>query len=873
MSDNQDINATTPSRRVSFRRLLFAGLSGIGLLLVILLALSNQAIQEASHHLLETQTQIVSPLVEVNNLQTRINRIRTIEIELSRMADYFAVTTQLELLRSESSLFAKQLDEFLVDLHVHSPVDTQRLDLYWQGYRDELLAIMGVAEKMNLEQAVQISTYQSAPRFTNIARTLQRIARSTEQRALENYQNAVSGQQLLHRLFLAISIIGFTLLAMYIIFIARSLSQRLSRLAEAVRSITAGQVKHPIELQGNDELTELAIGFNAMQEQVLLREGALRTARAELEHRVLARTGQLKESNEKLIAEVEERKRAEQTLRLLSQAVEQSPVSVMITDIQGRIEYVNDTFVSITGYAREEAIGNTPALLKSGQTSAETYRSLWSTISQGGDWEGELHNQKRDGTLYWEHARISPVKDRSGHITHYLSVQEDITLRREQEDKIVYQAQYDSLTGLPNRVLALDRLSQIIRTAVREKQMVALMFIDLDDFKKINDSLGHHIGDELLIQASQRLSQAVRSEDTVARYGGDEFLVIIGDLSEISDSKTIVDKILDSFAPAFTVSGYDLVVTPSIGLTIYPNDGEDPATLMRNADLAMYQAKERGRNTYQFFTQEIHDYSLRRLEMERHLHHALEHDEMRVFYQPLMETETNRMVGAEALIRWENPTIGWVTPDRFIDIAEHTGLICPIGDWILIESCRQIQKWQMQSRRELHLSVNISPRQFQAKCIVKSLEHALQQTGFPAHQLHLEVTEGLLIRNLSEAKEALSELKQMGVKLVLDDFGTGYSSLSYLRSFPFHSMKIDRSFVKDITTLADARSLITAAINMGKSLGLKVVAEGVETEEQLKLLRELGCTYAQGYLFSKPLSADDFRKQWVFPQLRSVDFK
>lgn len=871
MSNDNAKFSPTPRRKVSFRSQLFAGLSGVGLLLIALLVLTNQVIEEASINQQLTQIQSVHPLVDVNTLQTQIHRVRGSEIELSRMTNSSAVAKQIALLGSEASQFTNQLEHFLLEQREHSPLETQRLDGHWQRYRTTLQHILEFAKKREMAQLVELSSGQSAAHFNEIAGTLQQITQSIEQRARQSYQEVVSKQQQLHRIFLVLSITGFTLLMLYILLFSRSLARRLSTLTDAVSSISAGQVRRPIELKGNDELTELATGFNAMQEQVLLREGALRTARAELEYRVLARTQELKESNQKLLAELEARKRAEQVLHLLSQAVEQSPVAVMITDTQGRIEYINDTFVSVTGYARDEVIGKTPALLKSGRTSAETYRVLWSTIGQGDEWEGELLNSKRDGALYWVYTKISPVRNSNGYITHYLAVQEDITLRREQEEKIVFQAQYDALTGLPNRVLALDRLSQTIHTAKREMQMVALMFIDLDDFKKINDSLGHHIGDELLIQASHRLCQAVRNEDTVARYGGDEFLVIIGDLSEIADSRTIVDKILDKFAPPFTVSGYDLVVTPSIGLAIYPNDGEDPTTLMRNADLAMYQAKDQGRNTYQFFTQEIHDYSLKRLEMERHLHHALERDEMRVFYQPLMETENRRMVGAEALIRWENATIGWVMPDRFIEIAEHTGLICPIGDWILTESCRQVQRWQTQSHRKLHLSVNISPRQFQAKCIVKSVEHALQHSGFPAHQLHLEVTEGLLIRNQSEAKETLAELREMGVKLVLDDFGTGYSSLSYLRSFPFHSMKIDRSFVKEITTLADARSLIAAAINMGKSLGLKVVAEGVETEEQLTLLRELGCAYAQGYLFSKPQTADDFRKQWVFPQLRSVD--
>lgn len=562
--------------RFTFRSKLFLGLGAIGLLILTLLALANRVIQEAFHHLQETRTQHLGPLVDINNLQTQINRIYSLEIELTRSLDYFAVTTQLETLSSESQLFTKQLSHFLDGHQARDTLDMQRLGLYWKGYQADLQRIQKHAARMETEQVLHISTYESFPRFTNITRTLQRIANDTETEASKIFDHAIDHHHQLRRTFLVAAAIGFAFYVAYMFFFLRSLSHRLSRLTDGAARLSEGRAEQPIEVQGNDELTELAIAFNAMQQEVAFRENALREAGGQLEHRVNLRTHELQETNKRLSNEVEERRRAEQALRLLSLAVEQSPVSVMITDTRGRIEYVNNAFVKISGYSPKEAVGETPALLKSGLTSRETYRDLWSTIARGSDWEGELHNRKRDGSLYWEHARISPVKNVDGEITHYLSVQEDVTLRREHEAKIAFQAQYDALTELPNRALAIDRLSQTIHHAVRTSCRVALMFIDLDDFKKINDSLGHEIGDELLVQASKRLRQAVRKEDTVARHGGDEFLVIMGDLSDVSDSKNLVSKILNAFAPPFTVSGYDLVVTPSIGLAVFPDDGGIP---------------------------------------------------------------------------------------------------------------------------------------------------------------------------------------------------------------------------------------------------------------------------------------------------------
>jgi len=564
----------------------------------------------------------------------------------------------------------------------------------------------------------------------------------------------------------------------------------------------------------------------------------------------------IRRSRDKLEVRVEERTTE---LRKLSQAVEQSPVSVIITDADGRIEYANQAFFQATGYLPLDVIGKTTSILKTETTSSSIYNDLWDTIANGGDWSGELLNRKKDGSTMWVQAYISPVKNDAGEITHYLVIEEDVTLRKAQEERILHQAQYDPLTDLPNRLLAVDRLDQAIKQAHRQGQKVAVMFIDLDDFKKVNDTLGHDVGDTLLIEASRRLEKTVRDGDTVARQGGDEFLVVIGGIKDAVDVEPIALKIISAFSNPFAVDGVDLVVTPSIGLSIYPDDGKDAAILLRNADAAMYRAKDEGRNSYYFFTNSMNEEARRRLEIERHLRHALDKEEFEIAYQPIVDCATRKIVGAEALLRWSNDELGRQRPDVFIPIAEQTGIIVPIGRWVAKTACSQVADWNSRLGQNLKLAVNVSPRQFRNKNVLSTVAGGLE-TGLDPALLEIEVTEGLLVSDQPETLELLDELKAMGVSLAMDDFGTGYSSLSYLKKLPFDCMKVDQSFVRDIADDPDDLALVSAAITMAKSLGLKVVGEGVETEEQLQILTNLKCDFIQGYLFSRPIDAATFEQ-------------
>lgn len=557
-----------------------------------------------------------------------------------------------------------------------------------------------------------------------------------------------------------------------------------------------------------------------------------------------------------VVRDVTEQKRQESEIRTLSQVVEQSPVSVVIADTEGNIRYVNSTFEKITGYCSAEVAEKHTRILQSGNTPDRVYRDLWQTITAGRSWRGELQNRKKSGELFWERAHIAPVQDDDGEIRYFLAVKEDITLHKAQEDRIMQQAHFDLLTGLPNRFLSLDRLEQMIKEAERSNEHVAVLFLDLDDFKKVNDSLGHEVGDQLLKKAAKRLDLTVRDYDTVGRLGGDEFIVILGGLSEIDRSGRVAEQMLEQFHRPFSLDGRELVLTASLGVAIYPEDGTSPAELLRNADTAMYCSKDAGRNTYHYYTESMNQGVARRLVLEEQLRGALLRGEFRVVYQPQVEIANGRLIGAEALLRWHNPELGEVSPVEFIPIAEQTGLIVGIGEYVLVQALAQLARWQQAADRKLRMAVNVSPRQFRDPRLVSFIERTLRTEGIDPVDLELEITEGVLLSGHTHIDLALSAMNRIGLSLAMDDFGTGYSSLNYLRKYPFDILKIDRSFISDITLDESDRELVNAIIGMAHGLGLKVVAEGVESDEQLHCLRQQRCDYAQGYLFSRPITGD-----------------
>jgi|APMI01.1.fsa_nt_gi diguanylate cyclase (GGDEF)-like protein/PAS domain S-box-containing protein len=556
------------------------------------------------------------------------------------------------------------------------------------------------------------------------------------------------------------------------------------------------------------------------------------------------------------IADITARRDNEEQLRLAWTVFRNSVEAIIITDARQRILSVNRAFTDVTGYSAEEALGLTPRLLKSGHHDRSFYEAMWQDIESHGFWQGEIHDRRKDGTLYPSALSISAVHDKAGRITHYVAVFSDITERKASEARIAFLAQHDSLTGLPNRALLHDRLDQALANAARQGTRIALLFLDLDRFKTINDSLGHMMGDQLLQGVALRLSGCVRETDTVSRQGGDEFLIVLTHVEMPDDAARVAEKILDRLRPPFDIDGQQLGTSFSIGIALYPEDGNTAESLMKNADTAMYHAKENGRNTYRFFDERMNVNALERLHLENGLRLAMENEEFLVYYQPQVDLASGRIIGAEALLRWFSGVMGGISPARFIPLAEECGLIVPIGEWVLHTACRQARKWQDEGLPAIPVAVNLSALQFRRADIVATVSRALQESGLQGCWLELELTESLLMQSGPEVEAILSRLKALGVRLSIDDFGTGYSSLAYLKRFPVDRLKIDQSFVRDITDDPDDAAIVRAIIQLGRSLRLEVIAEGTETPEQMDFLRYERCTAAQGYLFAPPLPAE-----------------
>jgi diguanylate cyclase (GGDEF)-like protein/PAS domain S-box-containing protein len=727
-------------------------------------------------------------------------------------------------------------------------------------------------------------------------------------------------------------------------------------------------------------------------------------------------------------------------LRKLSQAVEQSPNAVVVTDIHGAIEYVNPRFTEITGYSAEEATGKNPRILKGGDTPGEYYRTLWETITAGREWRGELRNRRKDGEIFWENALISPLKGDEGTITHFIAVKEDITEKKlaaqrqlltsqilsllalpndrtdkireilllireytgmeavgirlrengdfpfyeavgfsdpfiaaedrlqngeedlgrclcgkvllglaepdeswftekgsfltgslqeeaslcnrghcngegfrsmaliplrageeivgllqlgdraegkvtpalvrfleklaasigivferrqteerlvEKEERLHYLTNYDPVTGLPNRVLLLDRVRHVLAHAQRSGHKVAFFLVDIDRFKTVNDSLGHAAGDKILREIAERLRGFVREADTLARFGGDEFAIVLEEIEDVKAAIPMAKKILQELARRIDLEGTPLFLTGSVGISIYPTDAGEMESLVKFAEIAMYRAKESGRNAFQFFRPEMNARNHELLLLENGLHQAMEQKQFVLFYQPVVDLKTGAVTGVEALLRWRHPELGMVSPGDFIPLAEETGLIVPIGRWVLETACIQAREWEKRGRPPVRLAVNISGRQFNQPRFVDMVEGILKKTGLAPDRLELEITESVLMENIEKTNRILADIKGLGIRLAIDDFGTGYSSLGYLKRFPIDTLKIDRSFIREVTTDANDRAITNAVIALAGTMNLEVVAEGIETADQLRFLQESGCRLGQGFLFSRPRPAEE----------------
>lgn len=543
----------------------------------------------------------------------------------------------------------------------------------------------------------------------------------------------------------------------------------------------------------------------------------------------------------------------------LSEAVEQTPNSIVITDLESNIIYVNSAFMNITGYTLEEVLGQNPRVLNSGKTPRSVYDDMWEHISKGKSWRGEFINKRKDGSEYIEAVSISPIMNAQGVIVNYMSIKEDITEKKQAEERIYRLANFDHLTGLPSRIPLEDHFEYLLSLAKRSETPFGVMFLDLDGFKEINDTLGHKVGDILLVETAKRFQSLMREVDVVSRSGGDEFIIVLPD-TDMLGCENVAKKLLETVAKPYYVDEYELNISVSIGIALYPADGTDMETLSKNADTAMYQAKAQGRNGYCFFTESMQVRSLHNLRLSNALRHAVWKNELQVYYQPQISIEDGQIVGAEALIRWFHPELGYIAPLEFVPVAEESGQILAIGEWVLRTTAEYAKKRIEEGLSPIVFSVNLSAYQFKHPSLPELVSQILLETGLDAKYLELELTESMAMHDPLGAVNTINNLYERGVRLSIDDFGTGYSSLSYLKKFKVYKLKIDRSFVCDISTDPDDRAIVKAIIAMAKSLGMITIAEGVETKDQLDYLKEQGCEEAQGYYYCRPLNAEKFEE-------------
>ena len=586
----------------------------------------------------------------------------------------------------------------------------------------------------------------------------------------------------------------------------------------------------------------------------------LSTRSKRIEQLVDARTQQVRLATQMMKEDIVARKRAEDALQLRERAIESSANAIIISSAKlpdYLVEYVNPAFERITGYTASEMIGRNLEMLHGDDHDQIGLEEIRSALREKRSANAVFRSYRKDGTLFWNELYVAPVKDSSGRVSHFVTALYDITEMKSYEAELEHQARHDTLTGLANRNVLSDRLSQAIVYGELYGHRVWVLFVDLDRFKFVNDTLGHNAGDLLLKEVAGRLKAFTREADTIARLGSDEFVLILPERLDEELSVGLIQGMMDAIARPLQIEGYDFFLSCSIGVAVYPNDGEDPESLLKHADIAMYRAKEMGNNNYQFYTAAMNERALERLRIEGDLRNAMERKELLLYYQPQVDLRTGRMVGMEALIRWKHPQLGMISPTRFIDLAEETGLIVQMGAWVMHTACEQNKAWQRMGLGYLRMSVNLSTRQFFQQNLVQQVAKVLEETGMAPHYLEIELTESLVMTDVELAVGILNDLKSIGVQLSIDDFGTGYSSLAYLKSFPIDALKIDQSFVRDITVDQDDAAIVASIISLAHNLRLQVIAEGVETQEQLSYLQRHRCDEMQGFYFSEPVSADD----------------
>lgn len=550
----------------------------------------------------------------------------------------------------------------------------------------------------------------------------------------------------------------------------------------------------------------------------------------------------------------------ESRLRVHSTVFESIMEGVAVTDADVKIISVNPAFTHITGFKPEEVLGKNPNIMKSGRHDEEFYRRMWESIIEHGSWSGEVWNRRRNGSIKPEWLNITRVCNDAGATTNYVASFIDTSAIRASQEQLHHLAHHDNLTGLPNRLLLKDRLDQSFKRARREKCQVAVLFLDLDEFKKINDTLGHKVGDEVLKQAARRIQALLRKEDTVARLGGDEFVILLDRLDRAEDASLVARKVLSTLQQPFTIANRELYIGVSIGISIFPQDGEDSDKLVRNADIAMYRAKQLGKNLFQFYTEALSETANYKMELEADLRNALEAGQLQLFYQPQVSLADRRIVGAEALLRWQHPEQGLIPAAEFIQLAEETGLIMPIGEWVLQEACSQLLTWDEQGAQRLRISLNISGVQLHRSALFELVQSVLQKSGVQPDRLEFDIGESTFLAVTEKNLDVLHRLQSLGVGLAIDDFGAGYTSFGYLQRLHADRLKLSRSLLEGVPSNRDKSVIVDAITSLGEKFGIPILAAGIETEEQLHFAHKIGCKTGQGFLFAEALPPDRFQR-------------
>jgi len=749
--------------------------------------------------------------------------------------DMDTLNTELKQIKRNIETMLPSLYSNKVHLRQNTLQEVSHLKQAINAYFTEITEAILLSADFEKEQAFKLLTDAEVQHLSVLQNTIQSLTRHAFEDISASRDNLMAAANRNLHITIIIGILGGIVLLSMAFYVTRRTSQRLADLLAWSERIALGDLSTLQTHDSTDEVGQLTHAMHGMVENISRGRLALEAA---------------KKGAESVAKE----------LQLYANAFESSGDAMLISDKNNLIVDINASFTRQTGYGLHEVRGKDPGMLSSGKTPKAVYQDMWNSLQTSGYWQGELWDRKKCGEVYPKWASISVIRNNQQEAIFYIASFSDISERKANEARIDYLAHHDALTGLINRYNLENRLGQALLSAHRNQLPMAVMFIDMDRFKTINDTLGHHVGDQLLIEVSHRLRDSVRESDIVARLGGDEFVVALTNINSELDAAPVSEKILRVLGQPYTIAGKVLHSSPSIGIAIFPTDGGDGATLMKNADTAMYHAKERGRNNVQFFTSAMNAAAHERLTLENDLRYALKEGQLSLHYQPQVCAIDGKSCGVEALARWFHPVLGYIPPLKFIPIAEESGLIETLGRWVLGEACRQMSAWQAEGILGIRIAVNLSAQQLRAPGLVQSVAEILAHHHLKGSDLELEITESIAMENPERAIGQLQALRDMGVQLAIDDFGTGYSSLSYLKRLPIQVLKLDRSFVHDIDTNVNDAEISAATLALAHTLGLKVVAEGVETVAQRNFLTRHHCDFLQGYLFSKPLPADEAKQ-------------